>query len=147
MLTYDPETDESFVFDVRRDEYKRQYAILDYGDAYFANQLIHQMGYDKVFDEISYKNKDTLYAMIAITSFQTMLTVMPIPDEGIFESIFYPKANQTPQRISDFMKSIGNSKNVLKFLKIIWSGSKKTFRLIRLLSLTVLVFLTASICH
>lgn len=57
MLTYDPETDESFVFDVRRDEYKRQYAIHDYGDAYFVDQLIHQMGYDKVFDEISYKKQ------------------------------------------------------------------------------------------
>ena len=54
MLTYDPETDESFVFDVRRDEYKRQYAIHDYGDAYFVDQLIHQMGYDKIFDCLLY---------------------------------------------------------------------------------------------
>ena len=49
MFTYDPEmgefseTDKSFIFDVRPDEYKRQYAIYDYGDAYFVDQLIHQI--------------------------------------------------------------------------------------------------------
>lgn len=71
MFTYDPETgefdeaDESYVSDVQPDKRKRQRTILDYGDAYLANQLIHQMGYDQVIDEISYKNKDTLYAMVA----------------------------------------------------------------------------------
>ena len=56
MFTYDPEmgefseTDKSFIFNVRPDEYKRQYAIYDYGDAYFVDQLIHQIWYDKVID-------------------------------------------------------------------------------------------------
>ena len=70
MFTYDPETgefgeaDESYVSDVQPDKRKRQRTILDYGDAYFVDQLIHQMGYDKVIDEMNYKNKDTLYAMV-----------------------------------------------------------------------------------
>ena len=124
MFTYDPETgkfgeaDESFVFDVCRDEYKRQYAIHDYGDAYFVDQLIHQMGYDKVFDEISYKNKDTLYVMVAYYVISNVANChVNTWYEGSFESILYPKANQTSQRISDFMRSIGKSENVLKFFE------------------------------
>ena len=124
MFTYNPETgkfgeaDESFVFDVRRDECKRQRRILDYGDAYFVDQLIHQMGYDKAINKISYKNKDTLYAMVAYYVISNAANCHANTwYEGSFESILYPKANLTSQRISDFMRSIGKSENVLKFIE------------------------------
>ena len=124
MFTYDPETgefgeaDESYVSDVQPDKRKRQRTILDYGDAYFVDQLIHQMGYDKVIDEISYKNKDTLYAMVAYYVISIAANCHANTwYEGSFESILYPKANLTSQRISDFMKSIDKSENVLKFFK------------------------------
>jgi hypothetical protein len=124
MFTYYPETgefgeaDESYVSDVQPDKRKRQRTILDYGDAYFANQLIHQMGYDKVIDEISYKNKDTLYAMIAYYVISNAVNCHANTwYEGSFESILYPKANLTSQRISDFMRSIGKSENVLKYFE------------------------------
>ena len=124
MFTYDPETgefgeaDESYVSDVQPDKRKRQRTILDYGDAYFANQLIHQMGYYKVIDEISYKNKDTLYAMVGYYVISNAANCHANTwYEGSFESILYPKANLTSQRISDFMKSIGKSENVLKFFE------------------------------
>lgn len=124
VFTYDPETgefgeaDESYVSDAQPDKRKRQRTILDYGDAYFANQLIHQMGYDKVIDEISYKNKDTLYAMVAYYVISNAANCHANTwYEGSFEIILYPKANLTAQRINDFMKSIGKSENVLKFFK------------------------------
>ena len=124
MFTYDPETgefgeaDESYVSDVQPDKRKRQRTILDYGDAYFVDQLIHQMGYDKVIDEISYKNKETLYAMVAYYVISNAANCHANTwYEGSFESILYPKANLTSQRISDFMRSIGKSENVLKFFE------------------------------
>ncbi len=76
------------------------------------------MEYDKVIDEIRYKNKDTLYAMIAYYVISNAANCYANTwYEGSFESILYPKANMTSQRISDFMKSIGNSENVLKFFE------------------------------
>ena len=104
MFTYYPETgefgeaDESYVSDVQPDKRKRQRTILDYGDAYFVDQLIHQMGYDKVIDEISYKNKDTLYAMVAYYVISNAANCHANTwYEGSFESILYPKANLTSQ--------------------------------------------------
>ena len=37
--------------------------------------------------------------------------------KGALNVSLYPKANMTSQRISDFMRSIGGSKNVLKFFE------------------------------
>lgn len=124
MFTFDPETgeygkaDESYVSDVRPDHRKRKQTILDYGDAYFVDTLIHQMSYDKVIDQLKYKNKDTLYAMIAYYVINnTANKYASTWYEGSFESILYPKANLTSQRICDFLKSIGNAENVLKYFE------------------------------
>ena len=124
MFTYDPETgeygkaDESYISDVRPDNRKRKQTILDYGDAYFIDSLIHQMGYDQVIDKIGYKNKDTLYAMIAFYVLTNSANCYASTwYEGSFESLLYPRANLTSQRISDFLKSIGNPENILEYFK------------------------------
>lgn len=122
LFTYNVETDsylpadERYVSSLPDDQRKRPRICLDFGDAYFVHELLHSCGYNQVIDSFSYRNKDTLYAMI-----QYYILCDKANDhaqlwyDGSFGQLLYPKANLTSQRISDFLNSIGKRDNVERF--------------------------------
>ena len=87
------------------DRRKREPDSLKFGDAFFVNELIHQIGYDKVIEDIQYNNKDTLYAMITyyvVTSHANIHAQTWY--EGSFAKVLYPRADLTSQRISNVIQ-------------------------------------------
>lgn len=122
IYTYDPVTntygaaEETYVSHPVRDKRKKVKLILDFGDAFFVDQLIHQTGYDKVLENIPYKNKDTLYSMV-----QYYILCSSANDhahiwyDGSYARVLYPNADLTSQRISDFLRSLGDEEKVSAF--------------------------------
>ena len=109
------------------DRRKREPDSLKFGDAFFVNELIHQIGYDKVIEDIQYNNKDTLYAMITyyvVTSHANIHAQTWY--EGSFAKVLYPRADLTSQRISDFLKSIGRHANLMTFFQTHMNWIKET---------------------
>lgn len=133
IFTFDPETgeygeaDEKYVSNDNMDRRKREPDSLKFGDAFFVNELIHQIGYDKVIEDIQYNNKDTLYAMITyyvVTSHANIHAQTWY--EGSFAKVLYPRADLTSQRISDFLKSIGRHANLMTFFQTHMNWIKET---------------------
>ncbi len=122
LYTFDPDTgiygpaDETYVSMPTRDKRKKVKLILDFGDAFFVDSLIHEIGYDKVLSSIPYRNKDTLYAMV-----QYYVLCSSANDhahiwyDGSYARVLYPKADLTSQRISDFLESLGDEEKVSSF--------------------------------
>ncbi len=116
LYTFDSETfqyveaDESFVSELLHDGRRKTKIMLDFGDAFFADTLLHQMLSDEVLASISYRNKDTLFAMVQYYILcNTANNHAGIWYEGSFARMLYPKANLTSQRITDFLTSLGDS--------------------------------------
>ena len=124
IFTYDPDTDtygkadERYVSELKTDGRKRQRVCLDFGDSYFIDALIRSMHYDTVLDQMNYRNKDTLYAMVQyylITNSSNAHAETWL--SGNYASLLYPNANLTSQRISDFLESVGRDDNMMKYFK------------------------------
>lgn len=119
IFSFDPETgvfgkaDETYVSDLKSDGRKKQKILLDFGDSFFLDALLKNIGYDTVLNSLPYRNKDTLRAMV-----QYYLLCNSANDhakiwyEGSYASILYPKANLTSQRITDFMEALGRPESV-----------------------------------
>lgn len=90
---------------------------IDFGDAFFLDQLIHGIGYDKVIDKIIFGNRDTLYAMIQYYALEGKASIHANTwYRSSYASYLYPKANLSTQRISDFLKAVGTPENRRDFL-------------------------------
>ncbi len=70
-FTYDPETNtygsvpDDFVPPVFKDGRARtDRVLLDFGDAYLLNEVLHKSGLMELIDSIGYGNSDTLHAMV-----------------------------------------------------------------------------------
>lgn len=115
IFTFDPETgtfgkaDETYVSDLPSDHRRKEHTLLDFGDSFFVDSLLRSIGYDKVIESISYRNKDTVYAMVLYYILCSSANCHAATWlEGSYARILYPKANLTSQRITDFLESIGN---------------------------------------
>ena len=92
-------------------------AYIDFGDAFFLDQLIHGTGYDKVLDAIRFRNRDTLYSMIQFYALDGSASTEALTwYRSSYASYLYPKANLASQRISDFLKAVGTPENRRAFL-------------------------------
>ena len=121
-FSYDPDTglfgkaDEQYSSDLKSDGRKKIKSVLDFGDSFFIDQLIKDIHYDEVINQLSYRNKDTLKAMIQFYILsEATNSHAGTWYEGSFASLLYPDANLTSQRISDFLESIGNMNEVNSF--------------------------------
>ena len=122
IFSFDPETgtfgkaDETYVSDLKSDGRRKQKILLDFGDSFFLDALLKNIGYGTVISSLPYRNKDTLWAMI-----QYYLLCNSANDhakiwyEGNYASILYPKANLTSQRITDFLEALGKPESVSAF--------------------------------
>ena len=114
LFTYDPDTGEigiaadSYNTNLERDKRKKEQLLLDFGDAYFVNELIRSIEYDKVIKAVGYKNNDTFMAMLLYYIVSESANVHAQAwYEGSVARILYPNANVSSQRISDFLYSVG----------------------------------------
>lgn len=121
-FTFDPDTgtygtaDETFSSELKEDGRKKNRILLDFGDSFFVDELLKKMKYNEVLNSISYRNRDTLLAMIHYyTLCNEANDHAKIWYEGSFSNILYPNANLTSQRISDFLASLGKEENLSGF--------------------------------
>lgn len=122
IFKFNPETatiekaDETYVSELPDDQRKRPKVLLDFGDSYILSEILRKMKYDEVINSISYRNKDTLNAMVQYYVLQDKANShAKIWYDGSIASILYPKADLNSQRISDFLRSIGKIENVQSF--------------------------------
>lgn len=122
MFTYDPDTQtygsasESYSSELKDDGRRKSKTLLDFGDAFMVDALLKKMHYSEVLDSISYRNRDTLYAMIEYYTLCDKANDHALTwYEGSYAGILYPNANLTSQRISDFLSSIGKMENLSAF--------------------------------
>ena len=95
--------------DFKADRRTRQNpVIVDFGDSFFLDQLIEEIGYGDVLKSIPYQNRDTLYSMLF---FYTLESEANVHAQSWYNQNYvkylFPKANISSQRISDFLRSIG----------------------------------------
>lgn len=116
IYSYNPDTGifsdapETYTSEVRTDMRVKQRSVLDFGDAFFIDQIIDKMNYRPVIDTIPYKNRDTLYAMISYYVLSTKANYnAEIWYRGSYVNVLYPKANLISQRISDFVCRLGDA--------------------------------------
>ncbi len=115
MFTYSLENDEYGVIPAENEPKKpvrknhREKLILDFGDTFFLDRYIRQIGLDKVLGEIRYGNPDTLWAMLMFYLLSPMNNNQAQTwYEGNVARIFYPDAGMSYQRISDFLGAMGD---------------------------------------
>lgn len=124
VFTYDENTDtygkadDSYSSVLKTDKRRREKLLLDFGDIYFLDQLIKQIGYDKVLEAVGYGNPDTLKAMAMyyIVSSSSNVHAQTWFD-GSIARLLYPNANMKSQRISDFLASIGDERKQQNYFK------------------------------
>lgn len=139
LFSYDPVSnsflpvDEFYSTELPHDHRKRPKVCLDFGDSFVLSELLHLSGYDDVLQSIPYRNKDTLFAMVLFYILQNKANDhASIWYKGNIVNLFYPKANLTSQRISDFLKSIGRREVVEDFFTHHIEWIKKNVLMIRL---------------
>ena len=105
-----------FVPNIRRKNAKAPELLLNFGDAYFVDQIIKKTHFSSLFDAIGYGNPDSVKAL-ALFYMLSKKSNRHAENwyEGSFARILYPKANLTSQRISDMLSSIGAESTYQQF--------------------------------
>lgn len=118
-FTYDPaakvygQASEIYSTELKDDGRKKAKVLLDFGDAFLVNELLKKMHYTEVLDAISYRNRDTLYAMIEYYTLCDKANDHALTwYKGSYANILFPDASLSSQRISDFLASIGKMENL-----------------------------------
>jgi len=114
------------VTDKESKTYERRYGlkttleklILDYGDSYILSETAKSSGLYEIFDRVLPKEKDTLWALLFF-KIQTDFAFMYAEAwyKGNYASVLYGEANMSSQRISEFLKRLGNEKIMRDFFK------------------------------
>lgn len=125
LFTFDPVTNtygsvpEDFVPPTFRDGRMRsERVVLDFGDTYLLNEVLHKSGMMKIIDTLNYGNPDTLHAMVLFYILSSEANCDAINwYQGNVVRLLYPRANMTSQRISDFLAAIGTPEKQLQFQK------------------------------
>lgn len=114
LFTFDAEAgmygdaDPKYLGCPERDQGRKPILVLDFGDAYFVDALLHQMHYDKVLDAIPYKNKDALWAMVQYYILSNNANSHALTWYlGSFANVLYPNADPHSQRISRLLSALG----------------------------------------
>lgn len=125
LFTYDPATDtygsvpEDYVPPSFKDGRARgEKVLLDFGDSYFLNEVLHKSGMMQVIDTLSYGNPDTLHAMVLFYMLSSDANCDAISwYQGNAVKLLYPRANMSSQRISDFLAAIGTPERQMTYQK------------------------------
>jgi len=97
---------------------KRPILIVSFGDIFLFDSYIKKSGLSKAVDAIGYRNKDTLYAILAYYLLSSHSNCHAQDWwELTYANIIYPKAQLSSQRISDALTDIGSEEAKREFFK------------------------------
>jgi hypothetical protein len=120
LFSYDIKTNtygnvpDSFVMPVAAS--KRGTLDVSFGDVFFLDKFIKQIGFDVVLDAISYRNPDTLKTMISYYALRSDANCLAQTFWNFsYAHILYPNAKVSSQRISDFLVAIGDEHHFREF--------------------------------
>lgn len=121
FFTYDLETgtctkvSDPDIPPIRRKNRKEK-LILDFGDAWFIDSFIRDIGLWDSIGKLSYGNSDTVRAMVMFYVLCSMANCHAEEwYEGSYARILYPNANLSSQRLSDMLSSIGEEHSYREF--------------------------------
>ncbi len=124
VFTFNPETQEfgtppeSYVPPKKSEKRQEPHVCVDFGDTFFLINFIHKSGIMEVIDCINYGNRDTLHALILFYTLSKLANYNAISwYNANIVKLFYPNANITSQRISDFLTAIGTDENQQAYQK------------------------------
>jgi hypothetical protein len=87
---------------------KTNHLTLDFGDIWMIDQVIQQIGLDKILNSILPEHSDTLKSVIGYRLLCKGTNLLAkYWYEGSYASVLYPKANLNSPRLSEFDKLIG----------------------------------------
>ena len=90
---------------------KEEKLILDYGDTYILSETAENSGLYEIFDRVLPKDKDALWTLLFFKILTDLAFVYAQTwYEGNYVSVLHSNANISSQRISDFLKKLGNEK-------------------------------------
>jgi len=114
------------VIDRQMKTYERRYGpkiqeeklILDYGDTYLLAQTAKRSDLQGIFDSVLPKERSTLWSLLFF-KILTDLAFMYAESwyRGNYASILYKDANLTSQRVSEFLKRLGNERVLRGFFE------------------------------
>lgn len=97
---------------------KRSVLIVSFGDLFFLDAYIKKSGLTDVIDAAGYKNRDTLYALLAYYLLSSHANCHAQDWwELTYANILYPNAQLSSQRISDALSDIGSEEAKRGFFK------------------------------
>jgi hypothetical protein len=122
VFTYDIDTDTygfpdpSAVIPVIKRKNTVEKLVLDFGDAFFADQYITKIGLKSAVGAMKYGNQDSVKALLLFYILCNMANYNALEwFNGNYARVLYPKANLESQRISDLLSSIGEESSYRAF--------------------------------
>ena len=95
---------------------RKEKLILDFGDAWFIDSFIRDIGLWDSIGKLSYGNSDTVRAMVMFYVLCSMANCHAEEwYEGSYARILYPNANLSSQRLIDMLSSIGEEHSYREF--------------------------------
>jgi hypothetical protein len=93
--------------------------ILDFGDSFLFDEILKSSGFERILRCILPEHADTVMAMVAFKVLNTGFSNRYAQEwlDGSYAGVLYPKAAMQSQRISDFLKSLGNESCQRRFFK------------------------------
>lgn len=92
--------------------------ILDYGDTYLLSETARSCGLFEIFNAVLPKENDTLWALLFFKILTDLAFVYAQTwYRGNYVSMLYPDANISSQRVSEFLRKLGNEKVVRSFFE------------------------------
>ena len=106
------------IFEKRLSLPKQEKLILDFGDSYFIKEFFEKVKFSKLIEDVFGDKKDFFISLINYRlCYPSAMRFSKTWFEGNYAKICYPNADLTSQRISDFLKFLGDENLQRKFFK------------------------------
>jgi transposase len=106
------------IFEKRLSLPKQEKLILDFGDSYFIKEFFEKVKFSKLIEEVFGDKKDFFLSLINYRlCYPSAMRFSKTWFEGNYAKICYPSVDLSSQRISDFLKLLGDENLQRKFFK------------------------------
>ena len=106
------------IFEKRLSLLKQEKLILDFGDSYFIKDFFEKVNFSKLIEEVFGDKKDFFLSLINYRlCYPSAMRFSKTWFEGNYAKICYPLVDLSSQRISDFLKFLGDENLQRKFFK------------------------------
>ena len=106
------------IFEKRLSLPKQEKLILDFGDSYFIKEFFEKVKFSKLIENVFEDKKDFFLSLINYRlCYPSAMRFSKIWFEGNYAKICYPNTDLSSQRISDFLKFLGDENLQRKFFK------------------------------